>query len=55
VPQAQAKAVISFTKALAIDYGKQGIRANCIAPGSIARISSTRETVKPAPSWTPPP
>jgi NAD(P)-dependent dehydrogenase (short-subunit alcohol dehydrogenase family) len=29
-------AVISFTKALAIDFGKQGIRANCIAPGSIA-------------------
>ena len=29
-------AVISFTKALAIDFGKQGIRVNCVAPGSIA-------------------
>jgi NAD(P)-dependent dehydrogenase (short-subunit alcohol dehydrogenase family) len=29
-------AVVSFTKSLAIDFGKQGIRANCIAPGSIA-------------------
>jgi NAD(P)-dependent dehydrogenase (short-subunit alcohol dehydrogenase family) len=29
-------AVISFTRSLAIDFGKQGIRANCIAPGSIA-------------------
>jgi NAD(P)-dependent dehydrogenase (short-subunit alcohol dehydrogenase family) len=29
-------AVISFTKSLAIDFGKDGIRANCVAPGSIA-------------------
>jgi NAD(P)-dependent dehydrogenase (short-subunit alcohol dehydrogenase family) len=29
-------AVISFTKSLAIDFGKQGIRANCVAPGPIA-------------------
>src|SRR5712692_2239192 len=29
-------AVISFTKSLAIDFGKEGIRANCVAPGSIA-------------------
>jgi NAD(P)-dependent dehydrogenase (short-subunit alcohol dehydrogenase family) len=29
-------AVISFTKALAADFGKQGIRANCVAPGPIA-------------------
>jgi len=29
-------AIVSFTKSLAIDFGKQGIRANCIAPGSIA-------------------
>jgi len=29
-------AVISFTKSLAIDFGKAGIRANCVAPGPIA-------------------
>jgi len=29
-------AVVSFTKSLAIAFGKQGIRANCIAPGTIA-------------------
>src|SRR4029079_4463835 len=29
-------AVISFTKSLAIDFGKHGIRANCGAPGAIA-------------------
>src|SRR5712691_10191455 len=29
-------AVISFTKSLAIDFGKEGIRVNCVAPGSIA-------------------
>jgi NAD(P)-dependent dehydrogenase (short-subunit alcohol dehydrogenase family) len=28
-------AIVSFTKSLAIDFGKQGIRANCVAPGSI--------------------
>jgi NAD(P)-dependent dehydrogenase (short-subunit alcohol dehydrogenase family) len=33
-------AVISFTKALAIDFGKQGIRANCVAPGSIATAAN---------------
>jgi NAD(P)-dependent dehydrogenase (short-subunit alcohol dehydrogenase family) len=33
-------AVISFTKALAIDFGKKGIRANCIAPGSIATAAN---------------
>jgi NAD(P)-dependent dehydrogenase (short-subunit alcohol dehydrogenase family) len=29
-------AVISFTKAIAIDFSKQGIRVNCVAPGPIA-------------------
>jgi NAD(P)-dependent dehydrogenase (short-subunit alcohol dehydrogenase family) len=29
-------AVIAFTKSLAIDFGKAGIRVNCVAPGSIA-------------------
>src|SRR6185312_12197574 len=33
-------AVISFTKSLAIDFGKRGIRANCIAPGSIATAAN---------------
>jgi NAD(P)-dependent dehydrogenase (short-subunit alcohol dehydrogenase family) len=33
-------AIISFTKSLAIDFGKQGIRANCIAPGSIATAAN---------------
>ena len=33
-------AVISFTKAVAIDFGKQGIRANCVAPGSIATAAN---------------
>lgn len=33
-------AVVSFTKSLAIDFGKQGIRANCIAPGSIATAAN---------------
>jgi NAD(P)-dependent dehydrogenase (short-subunit alcohol dehydrogenase family) len=28
-------AIVSFTKSLAIDFGRDGIRANCIAPGSI--------------------
>jgi NAD(P)-dependent dehydrogenase (short-subunit alcohol dehydrogenase family) len=28
-------AVVAFTKALALEYGSQGIRSNCICPGSI--------------------
>ncbi|MBN9494575.1 SDR family oxidoreductase [bacterium] len=28
-------AVISFTRALAADHGREGIRANCIAPGPV--------------------
>ena len=28
--------VIALTKAMAIDYGKKGIRVNCIAPGAVA-------------------
>jgi NAD(P)-dependent dehydrogenase (short-subunit alcohol dehydrogenase family) len=33
-------AIVSFTKSLAIDFGKQGIRANCVAPGSIATAAN---------------
>jgi NAD(P)-dependent dehydrogenase (short-subunit alcohol dehydrogenase family) len=43
-------AVISFTKSLAIDFGKQGIRANCIAPGSIATAANAERWNDPA--WT---
>ena len=43
-------AVISFTKALAIDFGKQGIRANCIAPGSIATAANAER--RKDPRWT---
>jgi NAD(P)-dependent dehydrogenase (short-subunit alcohol dehydrogenase family) len=41
-------AVISFTKSLAIDFGKQGVRANCVAPGSIP----TRPETLADPRWT---
>jgi NAD(P)-dependent dehydrogenase (short-subunit alcohol dehydrogenase family) len=40
-------AVISFTKSLAIDFGKQGIRANCIAPGSIATAANAERRQDP--------
>ena len=40
-------AVISFTKSLAIDFGKQGIRANCIAPGSIATAANAERRKDP--------
>jgi NAD(P)-dependent dehydrogenase (short-subunit alcohol dehydrogenase family) len=43
-------AVISFTKSLAIDFGKQGIRANCIAPGSIATAANADRWDDP--TWT---
>lgn len=43
-------AVISFTKSLAIDFGKQGVRANCIAPGSIATAANADRWNDP--SWT---
>jgi NAD(P)-dependent dehydrogenase (short-subunit alcohol dehydrogenase family) len=33
-------AIVAFTKSLAIDFGKQGIRANCIAPGAIATAAN---------------
>ena len=41
-------AVVSFTKSLAIDFGKQGIRANCIAPGSIATEANAGRHEDPA-------
>ncbi|HEX8969287.1 MAG TPA: SDR family NAD(P)-dependent oxidoreductase [Chloroflexota bacterium] len=41
-------AIVSFTKALAIDFGKQGIRANCIAPGSIATAANAERGRDPA-------
>ena len=43
-------AVISFTKSLAIDFGKQGVRANCIAPGSTATAANADRWNDPA--WT---
>ncbi len=43
-------AVVSFTKSLAIDFGKQGIRANCIAPGSIATAANVDRWNDPV--WT---
>jgi NAD(P)-dependent dehydrogenase (short-subunit alcohol dehydrogenase family) len=43
-------AIISFTKSLAIDFGKQGIRVNCIAPGSIATGANAERWSDP--SWT---
>ncbi len=41
---------VSFTKSLAIDYGKRGIRANCIAPGTIATAANAERHNDPA--WT---
>jgi NAD(P)-dependent dehydrogenase (short-subunit alcohol dehydrogenase family) len=41
-------AIVSFTKSLAIDFGKQGIRANCIAPGSIATAANVGRHDDPA-------
>jgi NAD(P)-dependent dehydrogenase (short-subunit alcohol dehydrogenase family) len=43
-------AIISFTKSLAIDFGKQGIRVNCIAPGSIATAANAERWSDP--TWT---
>lgn len=43
-------AIVSFTRSLAIDFGKQGIRANCIAPGSIATAANADR--RDDPSWT---
>jgi NAD(P)-dependent dehydrogenase (short-subunit alcohol dehydrogenase family) len=43
-------AIISFTKSLAIDFGKQGIRVNCIAPGSIATAANVDRWNDP--TWT---
>lgn len=43
-------AVVSFTKSLAIDFGKQGIRANCIAPGTIATAANAERQGDAA--WT---
>jgi NAD(P)-dependent dehydrogenase (short-subunit alcohol dehydrogenase family) len=43
-------AIVSFTKSLAIDFGKLGIRANCIAPGSIATAANAARHDDPA--WT---
>jgi NAD(P)-dependent dehydrogenase (short-subunit alcohol dehydrogenase family) len=40
--------VISLTKAIAIDFGKQGVRANCIAPGSIATGANVERRQDPA-------
>lgn len=41
-------AIVSFTKSLAIDFGKDGIRANCIAPGSIQTAANADRRDDPA-------
>jgi NAD(P)-dependent dehydrogenase (short-subunit alcohol dehydrogenase family) len=43
-------AIVSFTKSLAIDFGKRGIRANCVAPGTIATAANAARQGDPA--WT---
>jgi NAD(P)-dependent dehydrogenase (short-subunit alcohol dehydrogenase family) len=41
-------AIVSFTKSLAIDFGKYGIRANCVAPGTIATAANAERQGDPA-------
>jgi NAD(P)-dependent dehydrogenase (short-subunit alcohol dehydrogenase family) len=43
-------AIVALTKSLAIDFGKQGIRANCIAPGSIATAANADRRADP--TWS---
>jgi NAD(P)-dependent dehydrogenase (short-subunit alcohol dehydrogenase family) len=51
LPYASMKsAVATFTKGIAKAYGKQGVRANCIAPGAIetAALTAIRQQVSEA-------
>lgn len=51
LPYASMKsAVATFTKGIAKTYGKQGVRANCIAPGAIetAALTAIRQQVADA-------
>ena len=41
-------AVIALTKSMATDFGKQGIRVNCIAPGPILTPSLQKLVADPA-------
>ena len=34
--------VLSFTRAIAVEYGKQGLRANCVCPGSVQTGMTSR-------------
>ncbi|MDJ0788358.1 MAG: SDR family NAD(P)-dependent oxidoreductase [Myxococcota bacterium] len=34
--------VLAMTRTLAVEYGKQGVRANCVAPGSIKTAMGSR-------------
>lgn len=38
-------AVIAFTKSLAVDVGRKGIRVNCIAPDMAQTLQTTRESM----------
>ena len=37
--------VHAFTRTLAVEYGKQGLRANCVSPGSVKTAMTTRQAL----------
>lgn len=41
---ASKAAVLSMTRSIAVDYAKQGVRANCVAPGDILTPLATNVT-----------
>jgi len=41
---ASKAAVLSMTRSIAVDYAKQGVRANCVAPGDILTPLATQVT-----------
>jgi meso-butanediol dehydrogenase/(S,S)-butanediol dehydrogenase/diacetyl reductase len=41
---ASKAAILSMTRSIAVDYAKQGVRANCIAPGDILTPLATNVT-----------
>jgi NAD(P)-dependent dehydrogenase (short-subunit alcohol dehydrogenase family) len=58
--------VLQFTRQIAVDYGRRGIRANCLCPGAVAsdlgvHVREDREGSEPVPTeplprprgWTP--